>query len=395
MELERIKINEIETSAFRNLESANINTDDKVTVIVGRNGTGKSTTLNAITWAIMGLDLYGNRIDPFQMSGPPTTWVKLETTMDGKPTIIRRIIQEKPNGKTETTVNLKLDVDKELFYSLINPRYFQSRDPKEIKAIIAKAVQLPTSMMESGMSHDIISAASEYVHSCSYEKIVAVEEGIKAVSAKIKELEKGSLIHQGKIEGVDTIRQIFAENEISVSEEVSEALDMTVDGAKALIEINNGSIEQQKAISKKLNAYRTSAYEALATELNSMMKDVQIMLNENGKEVFIVTYKGKNVRACSNSEQLLAGLELVNALAEATGFEYPVLVDNAECILNIDPSDYPNIHQFIFAVVADENLSIWDGGMLQDIKNGTLMPRSKEQLTPSVKLLEGWGAKSK
>lgn len=395
MEMETLRLHSIETSAFRNLEAAKIETDDKVTVIVGRNGTGKSTTLNAITWAIMGLDLYGNRIDPFQMSGPPTSWVRLETTLEGTPTVLRRIIQEKPNGKTETTVNLKLDVDKELFYSLVNPRYFQSRDPKEIKAIIAKAVQLPTGIMESGIDQSLVDAASEYSHSCSYDKILAVEEGIKAVSAKIKELEKSSLIHQGKIEGVDTIRQIFSENGIAVSEEVSEALDMTVDGAKALIEINNDNIDKQKVISKKLNAYRTSAYEALATELNSTMKDVQIMLNDNGKEVFIVTYKGKNVRACSNSEQLLAGLELVNALAEATGFEYPVLVDNAECILNIDVSEYPNIKQFIFAIVANENLSIWDGAMLQDIKNGTLMPRSKEQLTPSVKLLDGWGAKAK
>ena len=152
---------------------------------------------------------------------------------------------------------------------------------------------------------------------------------------------------------------------------------------------------QKKEISKQLSAYRTAAYEALATEFNNSMTHVQIKLTENGKEVFIVTYDGKNVRACSNSEQLRAGLEIINALAEATDMEYPVLVDNAECILNVDVKDYPNIKQFVFALVADENLSTWDGSYLSDIENGTLMPRSREQLVPSVKLLEGWGSKAK
>ena len=45
--------------------------------------------------------------------------------------------------------------------------------------------------------------------------------------------------------------------------------------------------------------------------------------------------------------------------------------------------------------MADENLSIWDGKNLIDIETGALMPRSKEQFIPSVKLLDGWGTKAK
>ena len=122
------------------------------------------------------------------------------------------------------------------------------------------------------------------------------------------------------------------------------------------------------------------------------MTNVQIKLSENGKEVFIVTYNGKNVRACSNSEQLKAGLEMIDAISGITGYSYPCLVDNAECAINIDINEYPHIKQFVFAMVADENLSIWDGSMLQDIETGTLLPRTKEQLMPSITLLQGWGA---
>jgi hypothetical protein len=393
--MEKIKIENIELNGFKKFGKAELDLD-KVTYIVARNGEGKSTILNAITWAIMGLDMFGNRMDPFQVGGSLTSWVKLDAICNGNPTIIRRVIQQKGKGKTETIMSTKTDsIDKELFYSMVNPRYVQSLDPKGIKNVIAKAMKMPVSIMESGMDTTIAASAAKYDGEDSYEKILAVEEGIKAVSAEIKDDEKEILIYKGKIEGVNNILKLLEENGMEPDEDIAEVFNMTVDGAKVMIAAKETEINSKKEISKQLSAYRTAAYEALATEFNNSMTHVQIKLTENGKEVFIVTYDGKNVRACSNSEQLRAGLEMINALAEATDMEYPVLVDNAECILNIDVNDYPNIKQFVFALVADENLSTWDGTYLSDIENGTLMPRSREQLVPSVKLLDGWGSKAK
>lgn len=393
--MEKIRIENIELNGFKKFGKAELDLD-KVTYIVARNGEGKSTILNAITWAIMGLDMFGNRMDPFQVGGSLTSWVKLDAICNGNPTIIRRVIQQKGKGKTETIMSTKTDsIDKELFYSMVNPRYVQSLDPKGIKNVIAKAMKMPVSIMESGMDTTIAASAAKYDGEDSYEKILAVEEGIKTVSAEIKDDEKEILIYKGKIEGVNNILKLLEENGMEPDEDIAEVFNMTVDGAKVMIAAKETEINSKKEISKQLSAYRTAAYEALATEFNNSMTHVQIKLTENGKEVFIVTYDGKNVRACSNSEQLRAGLEMINALAEATDMEYPVLVDNAECILNIDVNDYPNIKQFVFALVADENLSTWDGTYLSDIENGTLMPRSREQLVPSIKLLDGWGSKAK
>ena len=393
--MEKIRIENIELNGFKKFGKAELDLD-KVTYIVARNGEGKSTILTAITWAIMGLDMFGNRMDPFQVGGSLTSWVKLDAICNGNPTIIRRVIQQKGKGKTETIMSTKTDsIDKELFYSMVNPRYVQSLDPKGIKNVIAKAMKMPVSIMESGMDTTIAASAAKYDGEDSYEKILAVEEGIKTVSAEIKDDEKEILIYKGKIEGVNNILKLLEENGMEPDEDIAEVFNMTVDGAKVMIAAKETEINSKKEISKQLSAYRTAAYEALATEFNNSMTHVQIKLTENGKEVFIVTYDGKNVRACSNSEQLRAGLEMINALAEATDMEYPVLVDNAECILNIDVNDYPNIKQFVFALVADENLSTWDGTYLSDIENGTLMPRSREQLVPSVKLLDGWGSKAK
>lgn len=396
MEPNILSIDNLRTNAFKMLENVTVDFDSNgANYIVARNGAGKSSILNAITWSLTGLDLFGNRIDPFMIGGPATTWVKIDTVIDGNPVVVRRIIQMKNKGKTETQTNVSLDFDKELFYSLVNPRYIQNLDPKGIKNVIAKAIRLPVTIMEAGIEAELVNSAASYIGYDSYEKIVAVEEGIKQISADVKKLEEEILKQKGTINGIAIQYQICAENGVDISEEVAEVFEMTRDNAQSIIDVKELEIQKKKESSKLLSAYRTAAYEVLATEFNASLKHVKIKLLENGKEVFIVTWDGKNVRACSNSEQLKAGLELVDALSDATGMSYPCLVDNAEAIINVDINEYPHIKQIIFAIVADENLSTWDGSHLSDIETGKLMPRSREQLIPSVKLLEGWGSTPK
>jgi energy-coupling factor transporter ATP-binding protein EcfA2 len=394
MELKEFRIEKLETSAFKSLEKINVDLD-KVTYIVARNGAGKSSILNALTWAATGYDVFGNRIDPFMIGGPFTTWVKIETIIDGKPVTLRRIIQLKNKGKTETQTNVSLEFDKELFYSLVNPRYVQSLDPKGIKNVIAKAIRMPVSILEMGIEDELCKIATPYTGFDSYEKIVAVEDGIKAISSEIKKLEEEIIGCTGKINAIEMLFQLYSDNGKEIDEEALELHRLVSDDARSIIELRRKEVEQKKEISKQLSAYRTAAYEVLAEELNTNLKKVKIKLLENGKETFILTYDGKNVRACSNSEQLLAGLEIIDALSDATDMRYPCLVDNAEAIINIDTDNYPHINQFVFAVVADENLSTWDEGteVLTEISTGKLMPRSREQLVPTVKLLSGWGSK--
>ena len=390
--IKKIRVSGIEASAFKVFDKVSVDFPERATYVVARNGQGKSTVLQAITWALQGLDTFGSKMDPFKIGVPASTWVRVEMEVDGNYQNFRRIIKMNAKGKTETTVNDSLDLDKEIFYALTNPRYIQDQDPKNIKNIVAKVIDIPVTIMECGMDASLVSAATPYVGATSYEKIAAVEGAIKAVSAEIKSIEKEILIQNGKAEGVKTIISLFEENGITPDEETLEILALTTDGAASIIAVKESEIDAKKAFSKVLNAYRTAAYEALAKELNDKMTNVQIKLSENGKEVFIVTYNGKNVRACSNSEQLKAGLEMIDAISGITGYSYPCLVDNAECAINIDINEYPHIKQFVFAMVADENLSIWDGSMLQDIETGTLLPRTKEQLMPSITLLQGWGA---
>lgn len=390
----KIFINDIECKEFKKFDSVVLNDLEREVNIVGGNGEGKSSILNAISWALMGLDIYGNRIEPMK-EGSIMSWVKLDLDVDGDEKSIRKIINLKKNGKTETTTNLGLELDKEIFYSIANPRYLQGLDPRNIKGVLAKVINIPTNIMELSMDTTVVAHAKDIEGSDSKDKILAVEAAIKSTNAEIKEIEKKILMEKGKIEGFATIKVLLSENGISIPEDAETIMDVNTDNAQSAIALYQEEIKEKKEVVSNLNNYRTSAYEVLATEFNGSMKKTQIKLLENGKEVFIITYDGKNIKSCSNSEQLLAGLEMVNSISEFTDCSYPCLIDNAECILDIDTDDYPHIGQFVFAIVADEKLSTWEDGLLTDITTKAITPRTREQLKPTVKILDGWGSKKK
>lgn len=391
----KIFIDALECKEFKTFGLLEMKNLGKEVCIVGANRKGKSSILNAISWVLMGLDIYGNKLEAIK-DGSSMSWVKVDATINDIETkTIRKIISLKKNGKTETTNSGLTDLDKELFYSIANPRYLQGLDPKNIKGIIAKAINIPTSIMNVAMESNISIYASEIEGEDSYAKIVAVENAIKNSNAEIKDLEKKILIEKGKIEALTTIKLLLAENGIKLEEDAETIVDINIDGADFLISTIENQIQEKKKINENYNAYRTAAYEVLATEFNNSMKKTQIKLLENGKEVFIITYEGKNIKTCSNSEQLLSGLEMINAFSEFTECTYPCLIDNAEGILDMDVDLFPNIKQFFFAIVADEKLSTWEYGDLTDIVTKKTTPRTKEQIKPTIKILDGWGSKNK
>ena len=391
--MNQILVDDIELSHFKCMDHVKIPLEFGVNVIVGRNGEGKSTILNSIAYALTGYDMFGAKLDPFNRSGDPCAWVLLNGEADRTPLTLRRIAQKK-GKKTENIVSGDISLDKEVFLSLSNPRYILQLDPKGIKSVLASILKMDADDMV-----DLIPAAKKTVSDVfdgtdSVTYINSVEKAIKDNTALVKKTEDSILIHKGKISGTENINEIFAENGIVPNEEIAEAIAMTASAARSMIDVLEIEVEKQKLRGKNLNAYRSACYEVIAKKFNDSLTHVNIELEKDGKDVFIVKYDGKDVRACSNSEQLRAGLEIVDTLSAISGLSYPCMVDNAECALNVDTTKYPNIKQFIFTIVADEELSTWDGEDLREIHSGVVMPRTAEDLQPSVKILDGWGTKS-
>lgn len=118
---------------FKNHKSLTVNFGD-VTNIKGRNGAGKSSIGDAITWVLFGTDSSGSKLDsrPINSEEGTESTVELLMSIAGKDVMFGRsqkktgkyFINEIPKKATEFNEFIENQFDKSLFLSLFNPSHF-------------------------------------------------------------------------------------------------------------------------------------------------------------------------------------------------------------------------------------------------------------------------------
>ncbi|MGG4548290.1 AAA family ATPase [Rossellomorea marisflavi] len=118
---------------FKNHKSLTVNFGD-VTNIKGRNGAGKSSIGDAITWVLFGTDTSGGKLDPRPIDSEEGTesTVELLVSIAGKDIMLGRVqkktakyfINGIPKKATEFNEFIEYQFDKNLFLSLFNPSHF-------------------------------------------------------------------------------------------------------------------------------------------------------------------------------------------------------------------------------------------------------------------------------
>ena len=107
-----------------------------ITSIAGRNGVGKSTIAETITWVLFGTDPFGTKLDPKPIGDSDAeTVVELLINIDGKDILIGRkqkktakyFINEVPKKAKEFEAWVEALIDKQAFLSLFNPNYFSTQ----------------------------------------------------------------------------------------------------------------------------------------------------------------------------------------------------------------------------------------------------------------------------
>jgi DNA repair exonuclease SbcCD ATPase subunit len=132
-----IKFNSLSVLNFKNHASLEVKFGE-ITNISGRNGAGKSSIAEAITWCLYGNDPMGTKMDPTPLADEPPEEVKVELliSVDGVQTLIGRslvkgkaqyYINEVPEKATKFSLFVESLFDKNLFLSLFNPTYFSSQ----------------------------------------------------------------------------------------------------------------------------------------------------------------------------------------------------------------------------------------------------------------------------
>jgi hypothetical protein len=136
---------------FKNHAALEIEFGD-ITNIHGRNGAGKSSIGDAITWLLYGTDIMGNKLEPKPIGEDDAeTKVELLLQVDDKQILLGRsqkktakyYINEVPEKATKFNELVSSLFDKDLFLSLFNPVYFFTQHWQEQRKQLLQYVSEP------------------------------------------------------------------------------------------------------------------------------------------------------------------------------------------------------------------------------------------------------------
>ncbi|PLS19146.1 hypothetical protein CVD28_01690 [Bacillus sp. M6-12] len=115
----------------------------------------------------------------------------------------------------------------------------------------------------------------------------------------------------------------------------------------------------------------------LSTHLNHISLKLEKTVQSTGeiKDCFEVLYMDKELKICSTSETIKAGLEISHMIRELSGLDYPVFVDNGESITSYEDTASQTIET---KVVKDKKLSILKNGKEKEV---VAIPKAKIKIT--------------
>ncbi|MCM3736419.1 AAA family ATPase [Bacillus cytotoxicus] len=223
-----------------------------ITSVAGRNGVGKSTISEAITWVLYGTDPFGTKIEPKPISDVDAeTKVELLIEVDGKDILICRnqkktakyFINEVPKKAKEFESWIEGLVNKQTLLSLFNPAYFSTQhwqaqreqllsyvgEPlkKEVFAALPKLqVELLEGTLKKHSLEDLqkVHAERKKTHEKSYERaserVITLQEQLEKQKAEQQEIDTEAIRQkildlQAERSKIDEQNQIAKQNQQS------------------------------------------------------------------------------------------------------------------------------------------------------------------------------------
>ncbi|MFF2531284.1 hypothetical protein ACFVS2_20490 [Brevibacillus sp. NPDC058079] len=140
-----------------------------------------------------------------------------------------------------------------------------------------------------------------------------------------------------------------------------------------------------------MKSFNAKKIELLNETIKKQLKDVEIRLQKTIestgelKDCFEILYRGKELKICSTSETIRAGLEISNMVSTLSGVKFPVFVDNGESITTYDDPGFQTIE---VRVAKDKPLTMIRGSKELEIKSSykkvvSSKPRSSSGYTRS------------
>lgn len=309
-----IKLKSLSLLNFKGVRSLEISFPDQVTVISGKNGTGKTTVFDAFLWLLFGKDSTGRSDSNFNIktidpkTGKPILRLEHSVTgvleVDGVDIKLQRCYKEKwvkPRGTTEETLqnhqteyfinDVKIGTKKEyddtisglipedLFRMVTNPYYFTSLKPEVQKNMILD--------MAGGISDSEVAAMNpDYLELLSQLSGRTLAQFAKEVGVKKRACKDAIVIIPSQIE---TAQKLMPEDEDWV------ALDADLQGKKKrLADIDSQIADKSKAISQE-NQRKITLQKQIGEKKVELSKRESNIRTEAGKATNDATLKVKEL----------------------------------------------------------------------------------------------------
>jgi hypothetical protein len=277
--------------AFKSLAIENVKNHESLTVkfgdvttIQGRNGAGKSTIGDAITWVLFGTDISGSKLDPRPIGSEEGTESKVELLVNigGKDVLFGRtqkktakyFLNEVPKKATEFNEFLENQFDKNLFLSLLNPGHFFTQHWQDQRNQLLQYVSEP-------LNKEVLSALSKV--DCE-----RLEEPLKKHS--LDDLEK---LHREKVRSSDKAHERAAERVLTLKEQMSKQQNDSEDVDhfkkevemlhKKRVEIDEENSKIQKVIIERNRL--EAQIDNLTSQVMNQKQVVQSIKDESVKEL--------------------------------------------------------------------------------------------------------------
>lgn len=227
---------------------------------------------------------------------------------------------------------------------------------RQINDVIAKGKSVAVKILNIQDALDREKENYENERNCSIkelaDQITDIQKQIQEIDISTLQTENDKYFNELQAEKADIQQQIQTienqKHEVNLFNQNRQQLIDQNEKNKQAVEAARAELETFEPLRTKLNQDIERAKKFNSTKLKMQSEYIGQFLNKVNiqfqklvkstgeiKDDFKLQYEGKDFNLLSTSERIKAGLEISNLLMNATGYIYPVFVDNAESIVDI------------------------------------------------------------
>ncbi|WPS85291.1 hypothetical protein SMD22_01300 (plasmid) [Brevibacillus halotolerans] len=256
------------------------------------------------------------------------------------------------------SINTRLEkIEKELLVINTQEKEFEATKQTNVQALQIQIQQLGVDKLEEDNAHI----------KREFDAVISSEKA--KLQAEIQRLRK----EKEEVLGHEVNRQLLLKRVEDQKREL-ENRQKEMDGYKEKEEVIRNKIYYMKNFNAK-------KIELLNVTIKKHLKDVEIRLQKTIestgelKDCFEIFFMEKELKICSTSETIRAGLEVSNMVSTLAGVKFPVFVDNGESITSYEDPGFQTIE---VRVVKDEPLTMIKGDKEVVIKSTNVNVKSSK-----------------